>query len=112
MRDMFFFLGTADMCAGWIAGLLILLAGMISARSAVPRAGYLIGASGALLIARWCCAWVPAMYGRFRGELTSTIDTGAQVLGALSYVLFAVLFLAGAVVLARTAKAKPAGGSK
>ncbi len=101
-------------CIGWITGLLILIVGFVSARSAVARAGYMIGGAGALLLFRFCCAYLPvAAWRAGQGFMGGTVGQISYVMSLLCELLFAGLFLGGVVVLAREATARRAiGGAK
>lgn len=107
--ELMFWMGGARACFGWLIGLLMMGVGLISVRSALPRAGYLVGAAGALLFVEWCCSFGPSVLFRARLDFPPVVGDLANVAGVLLYLGFAGLFLAGAVVLAREAKARRAG---
>lgn len=113
--DDVFWLMALDSCVGWAAGLLLLVVGLITVRGALPRAGYLIGGSGALLFVQWCCSFVPT--AAYRAEIGfdffETLTALASAVSLLSRLGFVGLFLAGAIILAREVKARrtAAGGA-
>lgn len=103
-----FLVSGAEACAGWLVGLLLAIVGFVSVRGALPRAGYLVGAAGLALFVRWCCLFGPTALQRASdgGSDMSTLFTLSSIASMLLRVVFAGLFLAGAVVLAREIKAR------
>lgn len=107
--ELMLWMGSVRACFGWLIGLLMMGVGLISVRSALPRAGYLVGAAGAMLFAEWCCAFLPNALFEARVEVPPVVNDVANIASVLLYLAFAGLFLAGAVILAREAKARRAG---
>jgi hypothetical protein len=104
-----FLVDGASACAGWVVGLLIAIAGFVSVRGALPRAGYLVGASGLALFLRWCCIFGPSAAQRAASFWNETAFQLAGIASMMLRLAFAALFLAGAVILAREVKARRAG---
>jgi hypothetical protein len=108
--DPYFLMSGAEACAGWIVGLTIAIAGFVSVRGALPRAGYLIGAAGLALFVRWCCIFGPNAAQHFSPVASmGVVFQLTSVASMLLRLIFAALFLAGAVILAREVKARRAG---
>lgn len=108
-------LGSFDACVGLLVGLLLLVVGLVTVRSAHPTAGYLVGAGGGLQLLSFCCgSWqTPAMVWMELYELTESVGTLSGVAALLFHLASAGLLIAGAAVLARALSAArgAAGGA-
>ena len=97
------FVGGAETCGGIIVGLLFLVVGLVTVRASLPRAGYLVGAAGALEILGFCCtSWQEP--NQWYGFVPALEGTGAMlgfVVGMLAHVVAVALLIAGGALLAK-----------
>lgn len=105
-------------CIGFLVGLLLLVIGFVTVRAALPNAGYMVGAGGALMVLTVCCgSWQNA--AMMSGSGYELIDSfgGISSAAALLFHLAAMgLVIAGAVLLSleltkRRGAAAPAASS-
>ena len=111
--NMFAIYATLDGCAGWIAGLVLLVVGFVTVRKAVPNAGYMVGAAGALQLISSCCGnWQsPAAVWLDLYRMTEMFGVITSVLAFLAYLAMAGLLIGAAVMLAKAVPAQSGGAS-
>ena len=112
--NLFAVYATLEGCAGWIAGLVLLVVGFVTVRKAVPTAGYMVGAAGALQLISSCCGnWQsPAAIWMDLYRLTEMFGGAiTHVLAFLAYLAMAGLLIGAAVVLAKAVPAQGGGAS-
>lgn len=103
-------------CAGFLVAILLIVVGFVTVRAALPNAGYMVGAAGALQLLAVCCSsWQQgaAMSGAGYDLLESFGGISATV--ALFFHLVSIaLVVAGAVFLSleltKRRDAAPASG--
>jgi hypothetical protein len=107
--------GVVDACVGLVVGLLLVVVGFVTVRSASPNAGYLVGGAGALQLLTYCCgSWQePAMVWLEMYELTESLGGISSAAALLFHLASAALMIVGAVLLARelTARREASGAS-
>ena len=104
--------GALDGCAGWIAGLVLLVVGFVTVRKALPNAGYMVGAAGALQLLSSCCAnWQEPAVVWLEVDVPSIVFTLSAVLSFLSSLGMAGLVIGAGVMLAKAVPAQTEGGA-
>lgn len=104
-------LALLDGCAGWIAGLALLVVGLVTVRKAHATAGYLAGGAGLLQFLSACCgSWQTPASVWLEMSPPEIAYTLSEVLAFLTFLGMAGLVIGAGVVLAKAAT--PAGGAK
>ena len=105
-------LGLLEGCAGWFVGLLLLGVGFGPVRKALPLAGYLLGAAGALQFLASCCAsWQTPAYVWFdAGPDMVPIGNISGLLSFFSHVGMFLLIIAAGFVLSKKVSDQSQGG--